>query len=301
MRTRDDFLAELEKFGPESSLSPYTRSESFTYCRRLAKSHDENFAVVSFLLPKKFRDPFYIIYSYCRWADDLADEVLGASRSLALLDWWEKELHSCYKRAKIISPAPEPKRFVHPDFVGLEEVFRRFTALTCEPFCDLLKAFRQDQVKKSYETYDELLDYCRNSANPVGRILLTLMKRRPNETDLRLADSICTGLQLANFWQDVRRDNELGRSYIPEQTAMSYSSFREMMRDLVEDARHRLKKGRGLVRRVPRKFRIDMKLFIEGGLAILRQIEKIDYQVDAVRPTVPRSAIFFIFVKVYLV
>lgn len=301
MRTRDDFLAELEQMGPDSSLGPYTLADAQNYCRRLARSHYENFAVVSFLLPKKFRDPFFAVYAYCRWADDLGDEIESANRSLELLDWWEDELHRAYKRSRIVAPESEPGRFVHPVFVAIERLFRDFPALTPEPFCHLLEAFRQDQTVKRYDSYAELLDYCSYSANPVGRILLTIMKKAPTAYDFRWSDSICTGLQLANFWQDVRRDTELGRSYIPEEVALRYSSFREMMKDLVEDARDRLKKGRKLVRRVPRKFRTDLKLFIEGGLAILRRIEKIDYQVDEIRPTVTRGDYLWIMIKVYLV
>lgn len=301
MRTRDDFLAELEQFGPETSHRPYTLWEAQNYCRKLARSHYENFTVVSFLLPKKFRVPFFTVYAYCRWADDLGDELGSANRSLELLDWWESELHRAYKRSKIVRPDTEGERFVHPVFVALEELFRNFPALVPEPFADLLEAFRLDQTVKRYDTYEELLDYCRYSANPVGRILLSIMKKAPTASDFRWSDSLCTGLQLANFWQDVRRDTELGRSYIPEDVALRYSSFREMMKDLVEDARDRLKKGRKLVRRVPRKFRTDIKLFIEGGLAILRRIEKIDYQVDETRPTVTRGDYLWMMIKVYLV
>ena len=258
--------------------------DAFDWCRRFARSHTENFCVVTFLLPKQFRTPFYVLYSYCRLSDDLADETQDSELALARLDAWKNALQEAWKRSRIAHPDPPPSE-THPVFIALEEIFRRFPTLTAEPFSDLLIAFRQDQVKKSYETYEELLGYCHFSANPVGRMILAVIKPESDAEDFRLADSLCTGLQLANFWQDVRRDGEIGRNYIPDEISDRYSSFREMMRDLCDDAALRLEAARPLVQRVRRSVRLDIRLFIEAGLAVLRAVQKVDYQVDQVRPT----------------
>src|SRR5713226_4420208 len=172
------------------------------YTRWLATHHYENFNVVSWLLPKELHQHFYNVYAYCRWADDLGDEVPDPLRALELLDWWERELDACYDG-----------RPSHPVFVALRETVVAKN-IPKQPFADLLKAFRQDQTLKRYPTWDAVLGYCVYSANPVGRLVLYLCGYRDAERQ-RLSDATCTALQLANFWQDVGRDLDKGRIYIP--------------------------------------------------------------------------------------
>src|ERR1700681_4437305 len=172
------------------------------YTRWLATHHYENFNVVSWLLPAELHQHFYNVYAYCRWADDLGDEVPETARALELLNWWERELDGCYEG-----------RPAHPVFVALRETIVA-KDIPKQPFADLLKAFRQDQTVKRYQTWDAVLDYCMHSANPVGRLVLYLCGYRDEQRQL-LSDATCTALQLANFWQDVSRDLEKGRIYIP--------------------------------------------------------------------------------------
>ena len=176
--------------------------EARAYCRRLTLGHYENFSVASLLLPRRLVPHFYAIYSYCRWADDLGDETGGGARALALLEWWRTELFRCYDG--------KPR---HPVMIALMPTIRRFH-IPPEPFLALIRAFEQDQHVKRYETYPQLLDYCRLSANPVGHLVLYLCECFNTRT-AALADAICTGLQLANFWQDVSRDLDIDRVYIP--------------------------------------------------------------------------------------
>jgi squalene synthase HpnC len=284
------FAAELALYGPEPSAARNAPSLAAAqdYCRRLAKSHYENFTVASFLLPRELRPHFYAVYAYCRWADDLADETAGAEESLRLLDWWSGELASCYRG--------EAR---HPVFVALRHTIDKFD-IPIEPFRDLLVAFRQDQYRNWYESFNELLDYCRNSANPVGRLVLFL-GRSATPANVELSDSICTGLQLANFWQDVARDYDRGRIYLPmaDCRAAGYdeamferrefnAAFRTLLADHVTRAETMLRAGEPLVWRVPRELRLDVDLFIRGGLAILEEIGRQDYNVWRRRPVVSK-------------
>lgn len=284
-----------------------TEAEAFAYCKQLAKTHYENFHVAGFFLPKQLRQPFYVVYAYCRCSDDLADEHDGSpeARQSALqkLDDWQRQLDQCFDPA-------EPKEETHPVFIALRSLVQQFP-LPKEPFADLLVAFRQDQIKQRYETFEDLLDYCRYSANPVGRIVLHLICCKHHEPQtwesgtggpapeqLAWSDSICTALQLANFWQDVSRDKALGRCYIPQDTARKFGvdltdlhdspEFRRMIQELVADARCRFQSGKPLIESVPKKLRSDISLFIRGGLAILEAIERIQFNVLAKRPVLSR-------------
>ncbi len=261
-------------------------AEAKAYCRRLARTHYENFTVASWLLPAKLRPHFCNVYAYCRWSDDLADETAGGEQSLELLDWWQAELEDCYRGVAR-----------HPVFVALAETIREFE-IPIEPFRDLLVAFRQDQTCSRYETFEDLLGYCRNSANPVGRLVLYLGRAHDEERG-KLSDAICTGLQLANFWQDVARDYQRGRIYLPQEScrAAGYTEamfargefnpqFRQLMIGEVEWAAALFDTGAPLVVRMPRELRIDVQLFIDGGRAILDAIRKIDYNVWRQRPVV---------------
>jgi squalene synthase HpnC len=265
-----------------------SREAAEAYCRRLAHTHYENFTVASWLLPRRLRQPFFNVYAYCRGADDLADEVSDVAQSAALLDWWEAELNACY--------AGEAR---HPVFVALRETIAEFQ-IPQQVFADLLVAFRQDQQVTSYATIDELLGYCRYSANPVGHLILYL----GNCYDAQLAgwsDSICTGLQLANFCQDVARDYARGRIYLPAGTWESNgytsamfaarefnASFQRALRQEVDRAEAFLLEGRPLLPHLPRDLQLDVTLFLLGGLSILSEIRRADYNVWAARPTVSK-------------
>src|SRR5438128_3089523 len=197
-----NFAASLARYGPRGCRVPFTRAEAQAYCSRLARTHYENFTVASVLLPRRLLRHFHNGYAFCRWADDLADEAGGGTRALELLRWWRTELLRCYDG--------RPR---HPVTVALSSTIRQF-AIPPQPFLDLLFAFEQDQLVKRYQTFEQLLDYCRCSANPVGRLVLYLCESFDEER-ARLSDHICTALQLANFWQDVARDLDIGRVYLP--------------------------------------------------------------------------------------
>jgi squalene synthase HpnC len=283
--TRSPFLRELARFGPRRLRQPVTVAEARSYCRHLALSHYENFVVGSLLLPRQLLRHFHSVYAYCRWADDLADETEGGDQTLELLDWWQDELHACY--------AGRPR---HPVMIALAETIKQF-AIPEAPFLDLLDAFVQDQLVKRYETYAQLLDYCRHSANPVGRLVLYLF-RCHDSINGALSDHICTALQLANFWQDLDRDLAIGRVYLPAEDCRQFGyadedlaarrctpAFVELLRYQVERTRQMFRQGMPLIERVPPAFRVDVDLFIRGGLGILNAIEAQGFDVWRRRPT----------------
>jgi squalene synthase HpnC len=282
------FSRDLEHFGPDATPRPPTLGQSQHYCRRLAQRHYENFTVASRLLPRRLRQHVCNVYAYCRWADDLADETGDPQRSLALLDWWEKLLRQCY-----LGEA------THPVFIALAKTIRQFD-MPIEPFLDLLVAFRQDQRVTRYETIDQLLEYCRYSANPVGRMVLYLGRCHTPER-ARLSDSICTGLQLANFWQDVARDWDRGRIYLPQAECRRFGydeacfarrkcndAFRQLLALRVTDAESRLRAGSPLALEMPKGLRLPVALFAAGGLATLEAIRRQRFDVWRRRPTVSR-------------
>ncbi|HUY34606.1 MAG TPA: squalene synthase HpnC [Pirellulales bacterium] len=288
------FAAELARYGPTGDgagglgATP-SLDESRAYCRRLALTHYENFTVASWLLPRRLRQHFYHVYAYCRWADDLADETGDRGRSLDLLDWWEDQLRSCYAG-----------NVRHPVFVALGETIREF-AIPPEPFHDLLTAFRQDQHVHRYETFDDLLGYCRNSANPVGRLVLHLGRSHDHARG-KLSDAVCTGLQLANFWQDVANDWARGRLYLPLADCRRFGykeanldrreatpEFRRLLAFEVGRAEAYLREGLPLVDQVSPALGADVWLFIHGGLKILERIEAVDYDVWTRRPKLSRA------------
>ena len=283
------FAEELARWGPAGTAErSVSLEEAEAYCRRLATTHYENFPLVSWLLPKELHQHFYNVYAYCRWSDDLGDEVGDPARSLELLSWWRDELAGCY--------AGEAR---HPVFVALAKTIREF-GIPMEPFEDLLSAFEQDQRVTSYQTFADLRDYCRRSADPVGRLVLYLC-RQFNEQNAAWSDSICTGLQLANFWQDVARDKDIGRVYLPKEDRerFTYSdqdleqritngAFLELMRFEVDRARDFLTGGLPLIPRLPGRLQIDIEMFALGGLKILERIEGIGYRVWETRPAVTR-------------
>lgn len=282
------FTAELARFGPQRAYAPPSRADAQVYCSRLARTHYENFTVASTLLPRHLLRHFHAIYAYCRWADDLADEAGGGAYALSLLRWWRAELLDCYQG-----------RPHHPVFVALRDTIQRFD-IPPQPFLDLLAAFEQDQVVKHYDTFGQLLDYCRCSANPVGRLVLYLGESFDAER-AALSDAICTALQLANFWQDVARDFAIGRVYLPGEDRRHFGygdddlaacrftpDFAELLRFEVERTRDLFYRGMPLVERMPHAMQSDIELFVQGGLAILRKIEQQGYNVWARRPALAK-------------
>ena len=201
----------LEQFGPGTATPAPSEADALAYVAGLATSHYENFSVLSSLVPADLRADFAAVYAFCRWSDDLGDETgsdeAARSRSLALLGWWREQTLACFQGTAS-----------HPVLIALATTVRKHT-LPAEPFLDLISAFEQDQTVREYANWPELLDYCRRSANPVGRIVLHLggyPNTDANAERYRLSDATCTALQLINFWQDVRRDLlERDRVYIP--------------------------------------------------------------------------------------
>lgn len=265
-----------------------TLEQAEHYTRGLARNHYENFTVVSWLLPKDLRQHFYNVYAYCRWADDLADEIPDRDRALRLLDWWQEELNLCY--------AGRPR---HPVFVALRQTVQKRN-IPQDPFADLLIAFRQDQLVRRYPTFQDLLGYCRYSANPVGRLVLYVCGYNDSERQ-GLSDATCTALQLANFWQDVARDLEKDRLYIPiedlEQHGLHEQDifarrfderFASLMKTLVERTLVMFDAGLPLAQMVDRRLQLDIELFNRGGREILRAIERQGYDVFDRRPALGR-------------
>src|SRR5437588_5785731 len=187
---------------PAAMQQRCTAEEGRAYTRWLATNHYENFHVVSFLLPKRLHQDFYNVYAYCRWADDLADEIGDTQRSLELLAWWRGELAAMYAG-----------RATHPVFAALQPTVAQY-GIPIDPFDNLIDAFVQDQTVTRYRDWDAVFGYCKNSANPVGRLVLYLCGYSDAERQ-RLSDATCTALQLANFWQDVTVDLKKDRVYIP--------------------------------------------------------------------------------------
>lgn len=300
------FEHELAAWGPDSPCfqgtdAPVSLDEAHAYCRKIALGHYENFPVVSWALPRELRQHFYNVYAFCRWADDLGDEIAGTDQSLRLLAWWRSQLVECYQGIQN-DAAPQQSSLMprlHPVFVALTPTIVKYD-LPQTAFDDLIQAFEQDQRVSEYQTFTELLSYCQRSANPVGRLVLHLCESVTEET-LAWSDSICTGLQLANFWQDVARDFAIGRIYIPREDCEQFgytreqfergefnSSFQKLMAFEVQRARQYLLEGVPLVAQLPGRLQVDIDLFIQGGLKILDHIEQLQFNVWKERPQVSR-------------
>ena len=273
---------------PEQIERLWSLKESLAYTRWLATHHYENFHVVSLLLPKGLQQDFYNVYAFCRWADDLGDEIGNAAESLRLLSWWRTQLQEMYAGCAS-----------HPVFVALQDTAAR-RQLPIGPFDDLIKAFEQDQTVTRYRNFDELLNYCRYSANPVGRLVLALCGYH-DAARQELSDATCTALQLANFWQDVTVDLEKDRVYLPLDVLERHgyplqalfgrrfdNRFRAVMQDVVGVARELFLRGLPLAGEVDRRLAIDLDLFSRGGLKILEKIERQNYDVLASRPSISK-------------
>jgi squalene synthase HpnC len=278
---------------PHQYLTPLDRptlAEARAWCAALTKSHYENFHVATFFLPARVRPHFESIYAYCRVADDLGDEVDDPVVATRLLDSWGSMLDECYDF---------PERSMHPVFVALHETIRACD-LPRQLFIDLVTAFKMDQIKTEYETWEELLHYSHYSANPVGRLVLCVCGYRDESIGL-LSDKVCTALQLANFWQDVVEDKERGRRYLPAESMVRFGveegqiegrvftpEFGAMVKDLVVRTRAMLAEGGEISRRVDRELAVTLNLFRKGGDAILDGIVAQDYDVLRGRPVVTK-------------
>ena len=291
-------LKQLDTYGPErcQALSP---DEAVAYAHRLVRSQYENFSVVSLLVPRELRDDFASVYAFCRWADDLGDETGDRQRSLDLLGWWRAELEACYRG--------EPR---HPVFVALQPTIRRHE-IPIDPFDHLIQAFEQDQRVDRYQTWEQVVDYCTRSADPVGRLVLYVCGYR-DAARQQLSDRTCTALQLINFWQDVRRDIvERDRIYVPadalEQHGLTHDdlvghvvggqpldveqdeAYRKVIRELVERTWPLFAEGRQLLPRVDRRVRLPIELFTLGGEAVMHRVERIGYDTLNRRPRVGKA------------
>jgi squalene synthase HpnC len=279
---------------PPEYLTPLDRptlEEAQMWCRELASSHYENFHVATWFLPRKVRPYFESIYAYCRVADDLGDEVADPVVAMRLLDAWGSMLDECYDT---------PERSMHPVFVALHKTVRECD-MPRELFADLLHAFRMDQVKTEYDSWDELLEYSHYSANPVGRLVLWVCGYRTEALGL-LSDKVCTALQLANFWQDVVEDAERGRRYIPADAMVRFGvdegqilgrvftpEFGAMIESLVVRTRAMLREGGAVSGHVDRELAVTLDLFRNGGEAILDGITTQDFDVLRGRPVVSKA------------
>lgn len=295
---RDPLLAETV----EASSLDFSGGERLRnarrYCRRLARSHYENFIVASLFLPRKLHQHFYNIYAYCRVSDDLADESRAPSVARRRLDQWREELIACFRG--------QPR---HPVFVALWDTIQTFD-IPIEPFLGLLRAFQLDQVKNRYQSYEELLDYCNGSANPVGHLVLYLFGYRDRERQA-LSDCTCTALQLANHWQDIARDlHNLNRIYLPledlerfhytEEDLQAHrcdERFRALMEFEVKRARTLFERGLGLCSLVRPRLALQIELFNRGGLEVLRLIEGQDFDIFSKRPVVGMTSRLIMLVR----
>jgi squalene synthase HpnC len=306
-------LEQLDTYGPQH-CEQLDYEQAADYTRRLAESQYENFTVVSWLLPKRLREDFRHVYAFCRWADDLGDETGDPKCSLELLDWWRSELDGCY--------ANKPR---HPVFVALRHTIDKHD-IPRKPFDDLIDAFVQDQTVTRYGTWEQVLDYCTRSADPVGRLVLYLCGYRDDQRQ-QLSDATCTALQLANFWQDVRRDVlERDRVYIPQDVARQQGLDIDLMVKVIaaDEAAHvschscasvpmagtnailpgyrstvceltrrtwpLFERGHALWPLVDRDVRTDVKLFTLGGEAILKMIQRNGYNTLTHRPKLSKAA-----------
>ncbi len=286
--------------------TPLTLDAAYRYCERLARTHYENFTVGSWLLPKAKRRHVHAVYAYCRTVDDLGDEAAASPETgvpskaraggqlgqsdlrLNLLDWWQTELEACY------SGTP-----THPVMIALQETIRAFE-IPRQPFLKLIEANRMDQRIQRHPTYDDLLHYCDHSANPVGHLFLYLFGYQDQERQT-LSDATCTALQLTNFWQDLARDYQKGRIYLPLEDMARYGysqadlaqgvendSFRQLMAFEVDRAMDLFRQGAALVPMLKESCRLDVALFTRGGIAVLDAIRNQDYKVLTARPSLSR-------------
>lgn len=287
-------MEELEDLNPELYRKNQTPEDAYKVCRDISTGHYENFTVVSRLMPPEKRKYIYALYAYSRYTDDLGDEL--EEGNLEALDLWEEELMKLFR-------GEEPNNSI---LVALRDTVKKHS-LTAEPFRKLIEANRMDQLNHSYETYEDLLEYCDHSANPVGRVFLGIFGYNDDRRN-ELSDKTCTGLQLTNFWQDVDRDEKMGRVYLPEEDMERFGYSRKLLeeREYNEDfvklmefevsrARKLLEEGLELVPLLDSRIKMDVRLFNQGGLRILGKIEEEEYDVLQTRPTLSRGEKVWLF------
>ena len=280
---------------------PGTLDAAEHYTRRLALGHYENFSVLSILLPQRLRQDFSNVYAFCRTADDLGDEVPDKELALSHLGRFGEYTRACYD-GKPLSPL----------FVALRQTTRKFD-IPIQPFLDLIDAFEQDQRVNRYDNFTQLVDYCRRSADPVGRLVLYMCGYRDEERQ-QLSDRICTALQLANFWQDVRRDVlDRDRIYIPADSMRRFElterqihegrcdeNFRRLLRFEVDRTAELFKEGERLLPMLDSSVRRHVALFWRGGLAVLEAIRRQNYDTLNRRPTISRRKKAWLMAQVFM-
>ena len=295
-------LEDLARFGPDApdSGGGMSVSEARDKATRLARAHRENFSVLTRLVPVDVRDDFAAVYAFCRTADDLGDEIGDPDRARELLAWWREEIDRAWNG--------EPGHWV---FIALGPTIERF-GLQPGPFLDLVSAFEQDQVVTRYETWDQLLDYCRRSADPVGRLVLALLEQPVDEEIARRSDAICTALQLTNHWQDVCRDLlERDRIYLPAEMneipdferrfrasarqgwaidSTFLDESRALIRDCVERTWPLFELGSELPGMLDDRAAPVISTLASGGVRVLRLVEDWDYETVLHRPSLSTSA-----------
>jgi len=266
---------------------------AYEFCEKLARSHYENFPVGSVLIPSRLRKHVYAIYAFARTADDFADEGYGQG-------YTERERLDLIEEWRLMLRQSETGDSRHPIFVALAATRTEFD-LPLALFEDLLSAFAQDVTVNCYEGFGQLLDYCRRSANPIGRLILLLFGYRDDER-LRWSDEICSALQLANHWQDVAVDLQKDRVYLPEEDMSRFDltaddlrtqrideRFRRMMKFEVERAREMFVRGKPLCTLVSGRLGLELRSVWLGGMRILERIEENGYDVFKRRPVISSS------------
>jgi len=267
---------------------PWTRESAYRFCERMATSHYENFPVASRFVASHLRPNVWAIYAFARTADDFADEPRFKGRRREALDQWEQLLETCYHR-----------EVDHPIFIALRDTIRSHN-IPIGPLKGLLTAFRTDLTKHTYSSFSELRDYCHNSADPVGQLVLYIHGYR--EPDLhRFSNEICTGLQIANFLQDLSVDVPRGRCYLPQEDLVHFGvsweelraakhtpGFKELMRYSLARTRSIFLRGRPLIRHVSPGLSMELDATWRGGMKILDRIEDCDYEVLSIRPKLER-------------
>ena len=277
---------------------PPELASAYDACIALAKSHYENFTVAAWFLPKRLLPHISAVYAYCRGVDDLGDEAAGDR--LALLDAWEADLEQCYTGTPTA-----------PHLQALQHTIRTFN-IPPEPFRKLVAANRMDQTRQRYDTFADVLHYCEHSANPVGFLYLLLFGYDDDERR-RLSDFTCTALQLANFWQDVRRDWDKGRVYLPLEDLDHFGyteaelaegvcnqAFRDLMAFEVERAQGLFEQGLPLVEKLEGAAKMHVKIFSLGGMRVLDAIRSQGYDVLSKRPVVTGRRKAWLLAKTYL-
>ncbi len=285
--TESDTWTALPVSGLETRAATMTADAAYAWCRAYTRAHSENFTVGSWFLPKAHRDHFWALYAFCRFTDDLGDEALGDR--LVLLDGWESGFRDCLAG-----------HYRHPIYAALGRTLRE-RPLPSELFLRLIEANRMDQRQTRFQTYAELLHYCQYSATPVGRMVLGVLGYTDEERG-QLADATCTGLQLANFWQDVTIDYAKGRLYLPLEDLARFgcdeaqiarrepaAAFRSLMRFEVDRAQALFDTGARLEPMVDATLRLDITLFRRGGEAVLAAIRRRNYDVLSARPPISRA------------